>query len=207
MKRYENKYFSILGDSISTLLGYNPEGAAVFYDAYMGRIAGVLAPEDTWWGQVIDALGGELLVNDSFSGSTVCPLRGGDIESHASSDKRTSNLARDGVSPDVILIMMGTNDCGMRFSPEGEFIPSYRQMLEKIKRLYPLAEICCITPLKESVFCDAVRALSREQGCILADLAALKLDVETIDGLHPSANGMKTIADGVLRAFDKGITI
>ena len=201
MKSYKNKRFSILGDSISTLLGYNPEGAAVFYDAYMGRIAGVLAPEDTWWGQVINALGGELLVNDSFSGSTVCPLHGGEIESHASGDKRTSNLARDGVSPDVILIMMGTNDCGMRFSLDGEFIPSYRLMLEKIKSLYPLAEIYCITPLKESAYADAVRELALEYGCRLADLAALGLCCETVDGLHPSADGIKKIADAVLSVW------
>ena len=29
---YENRYFSILGDSLSTLSGYNPEECAVFYD-------------------------------------------------------------------------------------------------------------------------------------------------------------------------------
>ena len=203
MKSYENKYFSILGDSMSTLLGYNPEGNAVFYNAINGRTANIFAPEDCWWGQVIDALGGRLLVNDSFSGSTVCPLPGGEIESHASSDKRTSNLARGGVSPDVILIMMGTNDCGMHFSLD-DFIASYRLMLERIRRGYPSAEICCITPLSESEYCDAVRALAREQECLLADLAAAKLECKTIDGLHPSAEGMRQISCAVLRAFDEG---
>ena len=59
---------SILGDSISTYIGYNPRGYAVYYKddkAYDNEINSV---NDTWWKQVIDGLGGELCVNNSYSG-------------------------------------------------------------------------------------------------------------------------------------------
>ena len=72
-----SRLFSVLGDSISTLAGYNPEGFAVFYDEAHKAQAGIGSPADTWWGRVIDRFGGTLLKNGSWSGSMVagagCP--------------------------------------------------------------------------------------------------------------------------------------
>ena len=65
---YKNKLFSVLGDSISTLEGYSVPESAVYYDTAHKLTLGVLTPKDTWWGQVIDHLGGKLLINNSFSG-------------------------------------------------------------------------------------------------------------------------------------------
>ncbi len=61
------KQFSILGDSISTLAGYNPKGYKVFYADENCEKSGVKEMQDTWWGKVIDFFGGELLVNNSWS--------------------------------------------------------------------------------------------------------------------------------------------
>lgn len=63
---------SVLGDSASTLFGYSHPSDAVFYTAAKHYETGVYSLSDTWWGQVIDTLGGRLLVNNSFSGSTAC---------------------------------------------------------------------------------------------------------------------------------------
>ena len=60
---YKSKYFSILGDSISTLAGYNPQGYEVFYKWDKMLQAGIFEAKDTWWGKVIDELGGKLLIN------------------------------------------------------------------------------------------------------------------------------------------------
>ena len=68
---YKEKKFSILGDSISTLQGYSEPDYAAFYDTAHKLKSGVLTPSDTWWGIVIERLDGELLVNNSISGSTV----------------------------------------------------------------------------------------------------------------------------------------
>ena len=75
LDRYQNKYFSILGDSMSTLEGYSQPRHAAFYDTARKFESGVLRPSDTWWGMVIEHFGGRLLVNHSVSGSMVCRRR------------------------------------------------------------------------------------------------------------------------------------
>lgn len=62
---------SIMGDSISTFESFNPDGYCVFYDEQMQYINGLTLVNDTWWAQVIQALHGELCVNNSYSGSKV----------------------------------------------------------------------------------------------------------------------------------------
>ena len=151
MKNYTNKYFSVLGDSISTLEGYSEPKDAVFYDSEQKRLSGVLTPGDTWWGKVIEALGGRLLVNNSWSGSTVCyhPLY--EVESYACSDGRTSALSRGGDTPSVIMVHIGTNDwgAGLQISRYGSadltlFSVAYGAMLKKLKDNYKNAEIWCL---------------------------------------------------------------
>ena len=58
--KYSGKYFSILGDSISTLDGYNPEGHLVFYAKDICRQIQIQGIKDTWWGKVIDFFDGKL---------------------------------------------------------------------------------------------------------------------------------------------------
>lgn len=218
------RYVSVLGDSISTFAGCNPPDYAVFYTCEKQSEAGLLSPKDTWWGRVIDALGGELLVNDSFSGSTVVWHPSYEIESYGCSDARTGNLAKDGRGPDVILVYLGTNDwgCGIRVMPErgetslGVFANAYSAMLAKLRDKYPDAEIWCLT-LMESTFSarpdfvfpyraggwhineynEAIRTCAQKASCRLIDLYRHK-PYDTIDGFHPNASGMQTIADAVL---------
>jgi len=156
-RTYKDKYVSILGDSISTFEGISEPRDAVYYDAAHKLASGVLTPSDTWWGRAIGHFGGRLLVNNSFSGSTVCFQPRYEIPSYGCSDERTASLDRDGVSPDVILIHMGTNDWGwgIRVFHDGRyggisdgrtlFSTAYGQMLEKLKTNYPRAEIWCLT--------------------------------------------------------------
>ena len=186
----------------------------------------VLLPEHTWWGQVIERLEGSLLVNNSFSGSTVIKHRSCMIPSYSCSDERTGNLGRNGLSPDVIMIFMGTNDwgCGARVEPdnygnvgEAVFSVAYSTMLEKLKKNYPEAEIWCFTlPVSTckkhedfafpyyyggrhiEEYCRVIRECAEEYGCRLIDLYRANTPHDTIDGFHPNADGMKTIAEAVL---------
>lgn len=228
MKDYKNKLFSILGDSISTLDGYNPPEHSVYYSGYRKFDTNVFWPEDTWWGQVLDALGGKLLANDSFSGSWVCRPRGCHVPSYGSSDERTSSLGKDGRSPDVVILFMGTNDWGMQmklYPDSGEedslsvFSVAYRMTIEKIRSNYPAAEIWCFTlpinrndprinaytegrsPIEE--YCEVIRSCAEEKGCRLIDLYSVATDYSTVDGFHPDSKGMKTLAKNVLACLDK----
>ena len=83
----EKKIFSILGDSISTFAGYTP-AEAVFYDIWTKKEAGIFQPEDTWWMQVIDGLGGKLGVNNSYAGSLVS----GHMATSGTSESRLKTL-------------------------------------------------------------------------------------------------------------------
>lgn len=225
MYEYKDRYFSVLGDSISTLEGYSIPEYAAFYDTEHKLLSGIYTPADTWWGRVIKALGGELLVNQSFSGSTVCRRPEFEIPSYACSDERTSSLHRDGLLPFVIMVFMGINDWGFGAVPDdadGErtgdltvFSVAYGVMLEKLIRNYPKAEIWCFTfPMGKQrnggsfpycyggkhieAYCDVIRRLARQYGCRLVDLYRYAESYGAIDGFHPNADGMRTIADAVL---------
>lgn len=223
---YQGKYFSILGDSISTLEGYSQPDFAAFYDTEKKLLSGVLTPADTWWGQVVDALGGRLLVNNSFSGSTVCKLPAYEIESYGCSDERTGRLRSDAVTPDVIMVYIGTNDWGHGLAPTPNgwhtgpltvFSEAYRTMLEKLQINYPEAEIWCFTlavsKFPEGTFpyryrgyhmeeyCNVIRTLAAQYGCRLIDLYHNAEPYETIDDFHPSARGMQTLATAVIKSY------
>ena len=154
---YFGKQFSVLGDSISTLEGYNPRGNKVHYAGDVCIKTGVTGVTDTWWAKVIDFFGGELLVNDSWSGSRVArPAESGEQFPSGCSDRRTGNLHMGNVKPDVILVEMGANDLifGTPLIPADNlelrsadtcFSLAYGLMLNKLRGNYPDAEIWCVT--------------------------------------------------------------
>ena len=197
---------SILGDSISTYEGFTPMGYD-FYDRYTRREAGISSVEDTWWMQVIRAMGGRLGYNHSISGSTVS----GNISLSGTSGIRQQALAING-SPDVILLYMGSNDWAYSVLPE-EFEQAYASMLTSLKKLYPFAKIYAATLLRGKDVedpqmrffnidrCVSPRVYSRIiRKCIekcdveLVDLEKYQEEYASIDGVHPNADGMKTIA-------------
>lgn len=156
--KYYGKQFSILGDSISTLSGYSPKGYKVFYDGEHCEKSGVIDMKDTWWGKVIDFFGGELLVNNSWSGSRVTRLPDSNTQFPSGcSDERTNHLHINNVTPDVIIVYLGFNDWanGVNiYSNETHvldvffddcFSEAYEMMINKLKENYPKAEIWCCT--------------------------------------------------------------
>lgn len=152
-----NKYLSILGASSSTFQGYIPEGYSAYYP-HEGASGGdaVTNVNDTYWKKVIDALGMQLLVNNSSSGSFCTTGHGSD--SMAGCGTRCETLD-DGVhNPDIILVQMGLNDF-TRSTPIGTydgtqstfptdtsyFRNAYAVMLKKICTKYKHARVFCMT--------------------------------------------------------------
>ena len=180
---------------------------------------------------MIDALKGNLLVNNSFLGSTVCWDSRYEIPSYGCSAERTSSLGREELTPDVIMVFMGMNDWGkgIKVLPgDGEehdlsvFYVAYRQMLGNLIKNYPQAEIWCLTlpvsgctcgeensfpyckggiHIKE--YCKAIDACAKEFKCRLIDLYDTVKSYDTIDDFHPSAQGMSTLAKAVLEQLRK----
>ncbi len=217
---------SIIGDSVSTLLGYSPDDT-VFYNAERKHETGVWDLGDTWWGRVAEELSAEILVNNSVSGSTVTRCPGCETEAFSASDTRTSGLHVADMTPDIIFILMGLNDWGRGVPvtpPDGKegdlsvFSVAYSQMLEKLRRNSPAAEIFCLTlpvakrecgepfPYEYSgvhieKYCAAIMAAAEKYSCNVVDLYRTAEPYDSTDGFHPDRDGMMKIADAVLNVM------
>ena len=230
---YFGKRFSILGDSVCTLEGFNPRGSRVFYDESRREQTGIWEMGDTWWGKVIDFFGGELLVNDSSGGSRVTrPADQKDFPAGCS-EHRTGNLHEDEIGPDVILVWMGWNDWayGVSLEPGDQepgdtcFSLAYSLMLSRLKKNYPRAEIWCCTLPKSAMesapdmvfperhggihiweYNHRITNAALAAGCCVADLAAQEIPFDSLDGSHPTAKGMDTLAMLMIRqmAYEDG---
>ena len=217
MNKYAGKYFSILGDSISTYEGYNLPGYLCFYEGIARELSGVTTVDDTWWMLVINELGGKLLVNESCAGTCIA----GKTPMSGCSNRRISLLGTAERSPDVILVSMGSNDRGFgvkldspKNSDTNYFSNAMRMMLKRLRTTYPEAELWCSTfapghyiegpvPLfydpvnrpPAEPYLERIRAIAAEQQCNLADLASLGREYEALDGSHPTKEGMRALAD------------
>ena len=165
---------SVLGDSISTFENTCAEGYRVYYDAERQQASGVSDARLTWWGLVIERLGGQLLANASWSGSMV---EGVGFPA-GQSNERAQALGRDGEVPDDVLVYYGTNDYGWgsaraQAAARGGAVPfcleregllppveepslapedaaetfggAYAQMLRNVRSAFPNARVWCFT--------------------------------------------------------------
>ena len=143
---YDGKTISILGDSISTYAGFIPSNNRVFYPSN-----GITNVSQTWWYKLIEALGMNILINNSSSGSNAS---GTDSLSGFS---RCENLGTETENPDVIIIYLGTNDfdhniplgtydCKSEIPTDvSTFRSAYANIIAKISSKYKKAEIWCCT--------------------------------------------------------------
>lgn len=201
---YHKKYFSVLGDSISTFQGYSP-WAADYYNPDLVATTGVATVEDTWWMKVIRALDGIYLSNGSLSGNTVSTLSniGG------FPPQRLHQLAANGNAPDHILLYVGLNDVNFYVPPE-RFAEEYQLLLTHLKELYPKAQIHCGTLILGAIdgtknslqgfrqrlipYNELIREAVAKKGGKLVDLAASNARYSAMDALHPTGQGMDQLA-------------
>ena len=205
---FNGKKLSILGDSISTYQGISDDASAnstLFYNPYYYRDPFPL--ERTYWKRLIDNLRLKLCVNNSWSGGTLSGISNPD-----SGINRVNHLARDdGETPDLIIVFMGINDLGRRVDV-AVFSADYEKTLMTIRDKYPHAQVCCVNlpdrdivvKKQTEVFNSAILAATEAAGdnFFVADLFHSRLNndyyyMNTLDGLHPSENGMEVIAEVV----------
>lgn len=230
--KYFGKQFSVLGDSISTLDGFNPKGYKVFYNEDNSRKTGVAQMSDTWWDKVISFFGGELLVNNSWSGSRVTKLpQREQLFPSGCSDERTSALHINDINPDVIIVYLGTNDWAfgamtgndthiLGVDDKEYFDYAYNYMLKELRKKYPDSEIWCCTLCETCIskcpdfsfphkyagihieeYNDIIRDEAGRNKCKLIDLYSYKTPYDSIDGSHPTSDGMSTIATMIIQTM------
>lgn len=213
------KSVSILGDSISTFEGFNPNGYSVFYTTEQQYKNGLKSVEDTWWYRVIKHLNAELCINNSFSGSRVS----GDVFPAANSNERISALRRGSSIPDIVIIYIGFNDFGNGVAVKNgkiftndslSFEGAYKIMIERIKREFPSAKIICSTLCRTKIvnkpmwefpetfhgvaleeYNNMIRKVVKAKKCCLADVSSYGQFIETLDGSHPNFDGHKILSE------------
>lgn len=195
MKRKTTKLMSVLGDSITTFEGFVPgEEYNPFYKVGNHNVS---SAAETWWGRVLVEKGWKLSTDNAWGGSQVSATSGQYITS-AMCNTRCQDLARGG-TPDVIIILGGTNDFGHGVpvgtwagdddlpAVETNFRAAYARMLMKIHANYPLAKVYCCTLINRetdlepgsmekkygqylTAFNTAIRQIAPMLNCTLIDL-------------------------------------
>lgn len=203
VNKYVGKTFSIIGDSISTYAGYIPDGFKAFYPYPTADISTV---HKTWWMQVINKLGGNLFVNNSYSGTCVAT---------ASKDStryktRLKYCLLNSVAPDVIIINMGSNDCASQYVTVDDFNQAYFEMLKNLKELCPNSEIILCT-LATSIFyteenrvaySNIIKKYGDEFGYKVLDLEGADISNKLVDSAHPNTDGMNEVAKEILKQIN-----
>ena len=204
----------IFGDSYSTYEGFIPDGYRVYYSP-QGRVEGPsvtkMKLEETWWQQVLSSIDGKLLLNDSWSGSTIGYTGyDGDCSKTSSFIYRFRKMREDGFFEknfvDTVFVFGGTNDSWAE-APLGEMklsdweekdlyfvLPAICHFMCEIKKQLPKAEIYFLinTDLKEEIV-----ACMEKVGAYYGVTTITLKDIEKECG-HPNAIGMKTISEQVL---------
>lgn len=207
----KNEKMVIFGDSYSTFEGYVPEGYAWYYP----RID-VTDVSKTWWHMLERETGSEIVLNNSWSGSTICNTGyQGDCSQSSSFICRLTKLIDEGFFSshpiDRVLILGATNDSWTGNAP-GEVmfdhwtaddlklvLPGISYFVKKLLEVVPGEKVRFIvntgsrTEISNGILkiCDHYQV----QPILLSD-------VEKTDG-HPTYQGMiriknQVIADGTL---------
>lgn len=200
----------ILGDSYSTFKGYIPDGYATWYPTNDRCDPDVKQVTQTWWHQVISEANLNLVLNNSWSGSTIgyTGYNNADNSKTSSFIYRLNQLIENGFFEtnkiDTVFVFGGTNDSCAN-APLGEMdgtdlysvLPAICHFFKLLRETLPAADIYCLinTHLKPEVV-TALKEVSNRHG-----ITAVAFDYIEKDFGHPTAKGMEDIKNGVLTAM------
>lgn len=209
------KNLMILGDSYSTFEGYIPNGYRTYYSGKPRPETDVCKVTETWWSRFVSAAKANLVLNDSWSGSTIgyTGYNNRDCSKDSSFIYRFTKLLNEGFfrekKIDTVLVFGGTNDSWanaplgeVRFSERTdgdlfEVLPAICYLMDTMKRNLPNTDILFIvnTELKTEIS-DCFRRAAEHYR-----LDALFLhDIDKRCG-HPTIKGMTSIFEQVLARF------
>ena len=203
----------IIGDSYSTFEKCVPNDYLFWYyeNVDNGR-TDVIKKEQTWWWQLINETDSTLVLNESFSGTTVCNTERPTIP-HTSFIYRLHSLIERGFfkehTVDTVFVFGGTNDSWID-SPLGEIeyknfneenlkevFPAYSYLLKTLKERAPQAKIVAI------LNCDIKPLIVETFKTICNNYAVKFVQLENIgkQNGHPNQLGMTQIKNQILRTL------
>jgi len=203
----ENRNIFIMGDSYSTYKGYIPEGYNSYYSDERKDNPVVKGVEKTWWKILENEKNLNIVLNDSFSGSTVCNTVREGFSTDTSFISRIDKYIADGFfaenAIDTMLIFGGTNDSwinapigSVKYSDRTEedlkcVLPAFCYLLERAKTVVRNIVVIMNNELKPSISAGFTEA------CKNYDVVCLQLkDIDKENG-HPTVTGMKQISEQV----------
>ncbi len=207
----------IFGDSYSTYEGYIPNGYEAYYSNEKYPESGVNDVKSTWWHQLISETDSKLVLNSSWSGTTIGHIgyNGEDCSQTKSFIYRFHELKSNGFFEknkiDTVFVFGGTNDSWSN-APLGEakFSDWERQdlyfvlcaipyFLKSLRDELPDKKIVCIinTGLKE----DIKNVMN--ESCKRFNITAVQLSKIDKISDHPSKKGMTEIKNEILSVFKK----
>lgn len=205
----EQKNIIIFGDSYSTYEGWVPEDYKVYYTPKRKDAVVINGVENTWWKRLAKKMNYNILLNNSYSGSTVCNTVRKDLPIGSSFINRLDKYIEDGFFKnnrvDTVFIFGGTNDSWVS-SPVGEpkysdindedkkhVLPAFCYMIEKLNEVAPNAQIVVIinTNLKQSIFEGIINI------CQHYNVTGVILENIDKEIGHPTILGMKQIAEQI----------
>lgn len=205
----------IFGDSYSTFEGFIPEGHRAYYTTQGRPETDVTKVSETWWYQVMDEAGLTLILNDSWSGSTVgyTGYEGVDCSRSSSFIYRLRQLIEqgsfEGREIQKVFVFGGTND-SWSDAPLGEemfegweeqdlykVLPAVCYFLKLVRDTFPRAEVFCLinTGIKDEI------AACMERACARYGIAPISFDCIDKNCGHPTVQGMKDIKEDVLKVI------
>ncbi len=207
----------IIGDSYSTFQSYVPQGYEVYYAEEIIRETDVTKVQETWWYQVMEETGLNLVLNDSWCGAPI-GYTGYDGEdcSHTSSFLyRLRQLRDNGFFDkhriDTVFVFGGTNDSWANAplgnpQPEGWeeqdlycVLPAICCFFHELRQILPKTRIYCLinNGLKPEITQCMLESCNRH--------TMIPVTFAHIDkmGDHPTIVGMKEIKNAVMEAIEK----
>jgi len=204
----------IIGDSYSTFHGFIPTDCSPWYVEGGHENTDVTRVEQTWWHMLMHETNSNLVLNTSYSGTTVCNTGyNGSNCSHISFIARLEKLIENNFFADkkidTVFVFGGTNDSWAN-SPIGELkyrdwsdeelfsvLPAFCYLINRIKTVLPDTRIVSIinTDLKPEI-AEGFKTAGREMGIDTVELQ----NVGKTAG-HPNIAGMMDIKEQILNFF------
>ena len=200
---------AIMGDSYSTFVGCLPENYRAYYGMENHADTGVLRREDTWWDLLIRETNSTLVLNNSYSGSTVCTTGRPDLPAWSAFAVRAPLFFKGETKFDPIFFLGGTNDSWID-SPLGDptvkewdaytdedkkfVLPAIGFVLGYLRAHNPDARIVVLVNggLKSEI-AETIRAAAKKNGCAVVELDG----ISKVHG-HPDVEGMIRIKNRIV---------
>jgi len=207
----------IFGDSYSTFKGFIPDGYSVYYSEEESPNTDVRQVSQTWWHQVVREADLNLVLNNSWSGSTIgyTGYNNTDCSKSSSFIYRLKQLIEKGFFDDnkidTVFIFGGTNDSWSN-APLGEIkysdwedadlyfvLPAICCFLNLVKQTLPQAKIYCLinTEIKPEI------TSCMEKACAQYNITPITFDAIDKCSGHPTIQGMIDIKERVLSVINK----